>query len=355
MNLRVRKRKATAAASANGTAGQNGKVDVTVLTPVLNEEAHIRDTVEDMRTQDFDGAVEFLFLDGRSEDATRVILDELAREDPRIKVIDNPGRGIPQGLNVGLRHARGDYVARMDAHTHYPAAYIARGVERLQSGDVAWVAGAPIPAGGGKWSRRVSIALCSPLGVGGSPKWVTGGETELDTGVFGGVWHRDTLERLQGWDEGWAVNEDSELAARFRAEGMRIVGLPELAARYIPRDSLRGLARQYARYGFYRAKTARRHPASMRTSLWLPPGLVVTLAAAGAAPRPVRGLARAGIAVYAATLLGASARACEAGPADRAALPLVFATMHVSWGSGFLAGAARFGPPLAALRKLLSR
>jgi succinoglycan biosynthesis protein ExoA len=248
MKLRIRKRQATAAAaSANGTAGHNGKVDVTVLTPVLNEEAHIRETVEDMRSQDFDGAVEFLFMDGRSEDATRVILDELAREDPRIRVIDNPGRGIPQGLNVGLRHARGDYVARMDAHTHYPSAYIARGVERLQSGDVAWVAGAPIPAGGGKWSRRVSLALRSPLGVGGSPKWGTGGETELDTGVFGGVWRRATLERLRGWDEEWAVNEDSELAARFRAEGMRIVGLPELAARYIPRDSLRGLARQYAR------------------------------------------------------------------------------------------------------------
>ena len=243
----------------------------------------------------------------------------------------------------------------MDAHTHYPSAYIARGVERLQSGDVAWVAGAPIPAGAGNWSRRVSIALRSPLGVGGSPKWVSAGETELDTGVFGGVWHRTTLERLEGWDEGWAVNEDSELAARFRAEGMRIVGLPELAARYIPRDSLRGLARQYARYGFYRAKTARRHPASMRPSLWLPPGLVVTLAAAVAAPRPVRGLARAGIAVYAATVLAGSACAREAGPGDRAALPIVFATMHVSWGAGFLAGAARFGPPFAAVRKLFRR
>jgi hypothetical protein len=171
-----------------------------------------------MCDQDFDGAVEFLFMDGSSEDATRAILDELAAEDARIRVIDNPGRGIPQGLNVGLQHARGDYVARMDAHTHYPRTYLARGIERLRSGDVAWVAGAPIPAGGGKWSRRVSVALGSPLGVGGSPKWVAVGETELDTGVFGGVWHRTTLEQLRGWDEEWAVNEDSELAARFRAE-----------------------------------------------------------------------------------------------------------------------------------------
>jgi succinoglycan biosynthesis protein ExoA len=339
----------------NDRADRNGHVDVSVLTPVLNEEAHIRDTVSDMCTQEFDGAVEFLFMDGRSEDATREILDELAREDPRIRVIDNPGRGIPQGLNVGLRHARGTYVARMDAHTHYPSSYIARGVQRLQTGDVAWVAGAPIPAGTGRWSRRVSIALRSPLGVGGSAKWAAGSETELDTGVFGGVWRRATLEQLEGWDEGWAVNEDSELAARYQAAGERIVGLPELAARYIPRDSIHGLARQYARYGFYRAKTARRHPDSMRRSLWLPPALVVTAAAAAFAPRPVRDLARVGIGVYGATLLAGAARASGAAPADRAALPAVFATMHASWGAGFLAGAARFGPPLAAVRAVFAR
>jgi succinoglycan biosynthesis protein ExoA len=347
--MRIRRRRSQAAAEQ---ADQNGGVDVTVLTPVLNEEAHIRDTVADMRTQSFDGQVEFLFIDGRSEDATRAILDELAREDSRIRVVDNPGRGIPQGLNVGLQHARGRYVARMDAHTHYPPAYLARGVERLQSGDVGWVAGAPIPAGAGRWSRRVSIALRSPLGVGRSPKWVAEGETELDTGVFGGVWDRSTLERLEGWDEGWAVNEDSELAARYRATGMRIVGLPELAARYIPRDSLGGLGRQYARYGFYRAKTARRHPDSMRRSQWLPPAMVVTVAVAVVGPRALGSLARVGVGVYAAALLAGSARAADAAPADRAALPLVFATMHASWGAGFLAGAARFGPPLAALGRI---
>src|SRR4051812_30328217 len=325
---------------------RNGKVDVSVLTPVLNEEAHIRETVAAMQGQRFDGDVEFLFMDGRSQDATRAILDQLAGQDPRIRVLDNPARGIPQGLNVGLRNARGTYVARMDAHTHYPPEYLARGVERLQPGDVAWVAGAPIPAGGGGWSRRVSIALRSPLGVGGSPKWVTEGERELDTGVFGGVWRRSTLEGLEGWDEAWAVNEDSELAARFRAAGMRIVGLPDLAARYIPRDSIPGLARQYARYGFFRAKTARRHPESMRRSLWMPPALVATALTALAGPQPLRGAARAGLGLYAATLIAASARAGEGDLADRSSLPLIFATMHVSWGAGFLAGASRFGPQI---------
>jgi glycosyltransferase involved in cell wall biosynthesis len=48
----------------------NPAVDVSVLIPVLNEERHIRDTVAAMREQRFDGEVEFLFMDGRSEDRT---------------------------------------------------------------------------------------------------------------------------------------------------------------------------------------------------------------------------------------------------------------------------------------------
>jgi succinoglycan biosynthesis protein ExoA len=340
---------------------RNGAVDVSVLTPVLNEADHIRETVAAMRAQRFDGEVEFLFMDGGSADSTRATLEELAREDARIRVLDNPGRQVTHGLNVGLRHARGEFVARMDAHTYYSDEYLERGVARLRPGDVAWVAGPPIPYGTGRWSRRVALALGSWLGLGGSRKWDVSAEAELDTGVFGGVWRRATLERHGGWDEGWHVNEDAELAARFLAEGERIVGLPEMAARYVPRDSLRGLARQYFRYGYFRAKTARRHPHSLRRSHVLIPGMVLTAAVAVLAPRPLRRLARLAMLVYMAAIAAESARiARRAGsegtdPVDAATLPAVFATMHSAWGAGFLAGSARFGPPLAALARLVRK
>src|ERR671926_573301 len=148
-----------------------GRVDASVLIPVLNEERYIRETVAAMQAQRFDGSVEFLFMDGRSEDRTKEILEQLAGEDPRIRVFDNPGRTSTAGLNVGLRHARGDYVVRMDAHTFYPQDYIARGVERLRRGDVVWVAGPQVPYGVGKWSRRVALALGSWFGTGGSARW----------------------------------------------------------------------------------------------------------------------------------------------------------------------------------------
>src|SRR3954466_2155520 len=174
------------------------KVDASVLVPVLNEEEHIREAVDGMRAQEFDGTIELLFMDGGSTDSTRALLEELAAEDPRIRVLDNPGRTTPHALNVGLAAARGEYIVRMDAHAFYPPRYIAAGVERLERGDVDWVAGPAIPRGTGRWSRRVALALNSGLTTVGSRKWRAGAEggagdeVELDTGVFAGVWRRST-------------------------------------------------------------------------------------------------------------------------------------------------------------------
>jgi succinoglycan biosynthesis protein ExoA len=330
-------------------------IDVSVIVPVRDEAHSIREAAGTIQAQRFDGSIELLFVDGRSEDGTVALLRELGDADSRIRILDNPARITPAALNVGLREARGEFVARMDAHALYPPAYVASGVERLRRGDVEWVCGLALPIGDGRWSRAVSIALGSWLGAGGSRKWKGQEEVEMDTGVFAGVWRRSTLERHGGWDEGWPANQDSELAARVLAAGGRIVCLPKMAARYFPRDSLSGLARQYFRYGYYRARTARRHPNSMRRSHLLAPALALDAIVALTAPAPLRLMGRAGLAGYAAAVMGASAALARGHGAETVlALPAVFATMHIAWGLGFLCGAARFGPPVGALLHLTS-
>lgn len=332
-----------------------GAVDVSVLVPVLNEQQHLRDAVQGMLSQEFDGTVEFLFIDGGSVDGSPAILAELAELDSRVRVLENPLRRTPHALNVGLAHARGEFIARMDAHTVYPRRYLADGVHRLRAGDVASVSGPQIAVGATPGSRRVALALRTSLGTGGAGfRRAMDGETEVDTG-FTGVWRRSTLERHGGWDEEFVNDQDMELAARIRKAGGRIVCIPEMAASYIPRDTLAALARQYLRYGRYRVKTAQRHPQSLRRSQLLPPALLLTAATATVAPAgPLRRLARAGIGAYFAALLASSARAAsEDGSADAAALPAVWATMHVSYGIGFLAGCAQFGPPTAGIKRLV--
>lgn len=335
-------------------------VDVTVLTPVRNEVKVIHETARSIIGQQFDGTVEYLLIDGRSEDGTRAVLDELAAHDPRIRVVDNPRGDLAGALAVGLAAASGEFVAKMDAHTFFDPEYLQAGVERLRVGDVNWVSGPPTPHGIDPGSRRVALALESWLGVGGSAKWPrsfdganAGAEHELDTGVFSGIWRRSVLERLGGWDPGWPCNEDAELASRFLAAQERIVCVRAMGAHYIPRNTLRGLARQHAGYGYYRIKTARRHPNSLRRSHVLPPGFVMVLTAAVLGGRRGRLAAAPALLAYAATVAATCARMRgRARLRDLALLPGIFAAMHLGYGSGMLAGVSRFGVPLRAIARL---
>jgi succinoglycan biosynthesis protein ExoA len=326
------------------------RVRVTTLTPVLNEERHVRETVGALQAQDIAKDAEFIFIDGRSTDRTREILRELAAEDERIRVLDNPQGHTASALNIGLRAANGEYVARVDAHTRYPAHYLSAAIDRLQRGDVEWVAGPQIPVGTDAWSRRIATALGTRLATGGSNRWHRdvaerhGDEVELGTGVFTGVWRRSTLDRAAGWDEGWPVNQDSEMAARVLRQGGRIISLPVLGAEYTPRNSLRALARQYRRYGMYRAKTTLRHRRTVRTPHIVLPGLVIASVGAVVAPRRVRTAARAVVALYGARVVVESARATT-DARETVALSLVFITMHLSWGGGFILGLVRFASP----------
>jgi succinoglycan biosynthesis protein ExoA len=339
-------------------------VDVSVLTPVLNEEEHIREVAAKMLSQRFDGTIEFIFIDADSEDRTAELLRELQQSDPRVRILQNPMRSTPVGLNIGLAHARGAFIARMDAHTLYPEDYIAQGVARLRRGGAEHVSGPQLAHGNGTWSRRVALALDTRLGRGGAQfRSASNGEIEVDSG-FTGVWPRSVLEAHSGWDEDWHNDQDSELAARIRGSGGRILCLPEMSAKYIPRDSLKALARQYWRYGIYRAKTSGAHPESMRRSHLLAPGLSLSLAAAILPLGGVRRVGRVAVAAWCAAIVGvAMAEAwradtsveLDATAADVASLPAVFGAMHLAWGFGFLFGCVRFGPPVRAFKHLVRR
>ena len=331
-------------------------MSVSILVPVLDEAGRLRSTVPAMLGQRHEGDLELLLIDGGSTDGTREILAELARGDARIRVLDNPAGSIPAALNLGLAAARGEYVARMDAHAWYPADYVALGVERLAPGDVEWVSGPAVPRGDGRWSRRVARALLLSLGQGGSRKWRAVGagdeEWDLDTGVFAGVWRRATLQTLGGWDDTFTVNEDAEMAGRVLSRGGRIVCRARMAAYYAPRDSLAALARQYWRFGSFRVRTSRRHPVALR-----PAHVASALLAAAVAVVPLAPLRRpASLACGLYVLMLASGVTRMEGDlpvAERAGTAAALATMHLSWGAGFLAGCLRHGPPLRALGRLV--
>jgi glycosyltransferase involved in cell wall biosynthesis len=86
---------------------------VTVLMPVFNAARYLDEAVDSLLSQTF-GDFELLAVDDGSTDQTVALLEQ--RNDPRIRVARLPrNQGIVAALNLGLREARGEYIARMDA------------------------------------------------------------------------------------------------------------------------------------------------------------------------------------------------------------------------------------------------
>jgi glycosyltransferase involved in cell wall biosynthesis len=87
---------------------------LSVCMPVYNAERYIREAAESILHQTFTD-FEFIIIDDGSTDDSREILEELARNDARIRLVSRPNTGYTKALNEALGLARGTYLARMDA------------------------------------------------------------------------------------------------------------------------------------------------------------------------------------------------------------------------------------------------
>jgi succinoglycan biosynthesis protein ExoA len=319
-----------------------------IAIPTRNEERAIRECLEGVLAQDYPrDRYEVLVVDGGSTDRTRAIVTEFA-----VRLLDNPKRSTPAALNVALEEARGEYLVRVDAHSVPEPGYLRRCIEaNLELG--ADLAGGWVEAvGNGPVSRAVAAAFSSPFSMGNPTSWNRPAAPREVASVPCGSYRVAALRAVGGFDEGQLANQDYEVNYRLRRAGGKLVLLPDVSFRYYARDSFGKLARQFARYGFYKARTMVKHPASVRPRHLVPAaGLVAGLAlVAFSVFSTARWILLLALGAYLVALLAASTVAGRRLGAVALLLPAVFATMHASWALGNAAGLVRFWPQRRALR-----
>lgn len=341
-----------AGASAEPEAGATGHAEpesrlalpsVSVLIPARAAERDIAHALDGIMAQDYPGSVEVVVADG----SDRVPLEGMLRERyPTVRVVANPERVIPTGLNAALRVAKGDVVVRCDAHAVLPTDYVRRAVETLERTGAANVGGAKQAVGDTFFGRAVALVLPSLLGSGGSRHKFGGEAGPVDT-VYLGVFRRRALDEVGGFNVATPFNEDFELNWRLREQGWTVWFEPGLGVRYRPRRTWRSLARQYLGYGWGKRLTIRLHPSSLKLRQVAAAAPAVGLAGSAVlAVAGVPGWAWAPVPLcYGAALL-ASALATGIRRRDPAAIlaPVVLATMHLSWAAGLLVPGTFFLP-----------
>jgi len=333
-----------------------------VVIPCLDEEASIEVVVRGAMEQQYPASrLEILVCDGGSRDATRTLVARLAAVDPRVRIVDNPGRFPSAGLNEGIRRASGAVIVRMDAHAEYAPDYVAAAVDTLRRTGATVAGGAARARASGAFQRALVAALSSPLGVGGSAYRDAAREGFVES-VWGGAFRREAFESVGLFDGEARANEDAELNQRILEAGGSVYLAPEIVSFYYPRASLGALFSQYFDYGQGRARTllCRRRLLSPRPLI--PFAAVTLLGALGllalaipaAWPLPVMA-----VLTYGALVLVESLRVARRhGAAVLPRLPLIFPAMHAAHGAGVWAGLLRnAGAGLARRRpeRLLAR
>ena len=310
---------------------------VSVIIPVKDNGEHLRASVNSVLNQTYPAVDEIILGVAPSTDDTEKISKELEAANPRIKLVPNPSGRTASALNAAASLASGEFLVRVDAHCELEESYIQEAVQTIKRTRAANVGGIQKAEGSSRVERSIAMGMTSRFGVGNSKFHFGGKEGPTDT-VYLGVYNTEIFRELGGFNEALIRNQDYELNIRIRESGHLVWFNPNLVVRYKPRSSLRALFRQYFQYGQWKRTVLKLHPASMKIRQLIPPALIIgiILGLTLAASFTLWGLLVPSIylvGVLIASLMQKSSKAVE-----KTILMLVFPTMHIAWGLGFLIG-----------------
>jgi GT2 family glycosyltransferase len=283
-----------------------------------------------------------------SDDGTRQILTRLANENPRLRIVDNPGRTAPCGRNMGVRSARGKYIAILDAHSEYAPDYLRSCVELLEEHPEVCCSGGPIISQGkGIFGQAVAMAMSHPVGIGNAKHRLPNYEGYAEGACFP-MFRKEIFDKVGLFDETLVRNQDDDFNFRIARSGGKIFISPRAQCTYYVRESPSQLLWQYCQYGYWRIAVLRKHrlPASIRhiapvaflslllvsliTGLFLPVRWRLAAAAFPAAYIGILFMAALGVAMKKGVKVGL-------------AFPMAAIIMHTAYAAGFLWGIAAMG------------
>ena len=319
---------------------------VSVIMPARNAEETIAGALDSVLAQEYAGPVEVIVADGSDSSATGELI---RRQYPTVKLLPNPAKDLLPGIVACLRAATGRVVVRCDSHTFLTPGYLRRAVELLRETGAANVGGRQRAVGTSFFRRAVAMAMTTPLGAGDAHYRLGGPAGPVDT-VFLGVFRREALDAVGGYDASLLGNEDYEINYRLRQRGEVVWFDPSLVVDYRPRGTLRALVKQYFRYGRMKGRVVRMHPASLKARHLPAPLLVLGLLASGLlALTAASGVLAAALPLVYLLFLIVGSLVVGLRRRSYAALllPVVLPTMHLAWGLGFF---LPFAPREAAER-----
>ncbi len=213
-------------------------MDVSVVSPVLNERGHIEQFVTALLSQSMP-PTEIVIADGGSTDGCREVLDELAASHPRLRVIEGPG-GISENRNAAISASANEIIACVDAGCVPEPDWLEKITAPFTAGE-DWVSGFYLPQGESLRSTCAGLVLMSVLEEVNPEHIIPPGASQ--------AFRRKVWTRVGGFPEGMSAAEDTLFGERARAAGFRPYFQGDAIVRWRPPGGLIEMARKAFGWG----------------------------------------------------------------------------------------------------------
>lgn len=201
---------------------------VSVVVPLFNKEKYITRCLRSLAAQSF-ANFEVVVVNDGSTDGSAALAQDFG--DPRVRLIAQENQGVSAARNHGIREARGEWVAFLDADDEYRIDFLARALEALSEYPEAEVAYCRI-----LWSR-FGVDVNPPADREARPRLLRdylafvvyrGGQEISSSSV---IVRRGVFDRSGLFPEGTKIGEDSDLWLRIGWVSP-VVYVPETLAVY---------------------------------------------------------------------------------------------------------------------------
>jgi GT2 family glycosyltransferase len=184
-------------------------------------------------------------------------------------LVDNPQFITPQALNIGIKNAKGEFIAILGAHAEYAPDYLTTCLDLAnQHPEVLCVGGPIISKGKTPFAKATAIAMSSIIGVGNAKHRFPDYEGYAEMACFP-IFRREVFNNYGLYDESLIKNQDDEFCFRITKSGGKVFISPKAKSSYFVRESPLGLFKQYYQYGYWRVAVLKKHkmPISYRQQI----------------------------------------------------------------------------------------
>ena len=257
--------------SGEGMKKYEKKDTISVVIPVYNEEKYIEKLIESLLKQDYDfELMEFIFVDGNSNDNTVEIIDKkLKNKSIEYRILKNEKRLTPISVNMGIKNAKNDIIVRLDAHSEYPENYISKCVYYLNKTGADNVGCLFITRGEGTVGIAIQNVLETKFGVGNSA-FRTYSESGYTDTVPYGTFRKSLVNKIGYFNEELIRSEDNEFNYRIIKNGGKVYLFNDIGLIYHPRNTIKGICKMAFENGKWATYTNYIIPGSMKIRHFIP-------------------------------------------------------------------------------------